>query len=76
LCELLPKYCLETLHVPYFIRIIESLDFSQSVFVMGFIFFVFQVFIVFLLSFVQRRAKAQPFENRFPYLRGRFGIVV
>jgi len=43
---------------------------------MGFIFFVFQVFIVFLLSFVQRRAKAQPFENRFPYLRGRFGIVV
>ncbi|XP_056120558.1 STRA6-like [Rhinichthys klamathensis goyatoka] len=34
------------------------------------------VCIVFLLSFVQRRAKAQPFENRFPYLRGRFGIVV
>ncbi|XP_052436899.1 stimulated by retinoic acid gene 6 protein-like isoform X2 [Carassius gibelio] len=23
-----------------------------------------------------RRAKAQPFEHRFPYLRGRFGIVV
>ncbi|CAM4499872.1 unnamed protein product [Leuciscus chuanchicus] len=34
------------------------------------------VCIVFLLSFVQRRAKAQPFEDRFPYLRGRFGIVV
>ncbi|XP_026122587.1 stimulated by retinoic acid gene 6 protein-like [Carassius auratus] len=34
------------------------------------------VCIVFLLSFVQRRAKAQPFEHRFPYLRGRFGIVV
>uniref|UniRef100_A0A673GWG6 Stimulated by retinoic acid gene 6 protein homolog n=2 Tax=Sinocyclocheilus rhinocerous TaxID=307959 RepID=A0A673GWG6_9TELE len=31
---------------------------------------------VFLLSFVQRRARAQPFEHRFPYLRGRFGIVV
>ncbi|KTF85707.1 hypothetical protein cypCar_00011954, partial [Cyprinus carpio] len=38
--------------------------------------FVFQVCIVFLLSFVQRRARAQPFEDRFPYLRGRFGIVV
>ncbi|XP_016347238.1 STRA6-like isoform X1 [Sinocyclocheilus anshuiensis] len=34
------------------------------------------VCIVFLLSFVQRRARAQPFEDRFPYLRGRFGIVV
>ncbi|XP_067298116.1 STRA6-like [Pseudorasbora parva] len=34
------------------------------------------VCIVFLLSVVQRRARAQPFENRFPYLRGRFGIVV
>ncbi|ROI15953.1 Stimulated by retinoic acid gene 6 protein-like [Anabarilius grahami] len=34
------------------------------------------VCIMFLLSFVQRRAKAQPFEDRFPYLRGRFGIVV
>nr|XP_055061822.1 STRA6-like isoform X1 [Misgurnus anguillicaudatus] len=34
------------------------------------------VFIMVLLSFVQRRAKAQPFEERFPYLRGRFGIVV
>uniref|UniRef100_A0A673G2W0 Stimulated by retinoic acid gene 6 protein homolog n=1 Tax=Sinocyclocheilus rhinocerous TaxID=307959 RepID=A0A673G2W0_9TELE len=31
---------------------------------------------VFLLSFVQRRVRAQPFEDRFPYLRGRFGIVV
>uniref|UniRef100_A0A8C1M9P6 STRA6-like n=1 Tax=Cyprinus carpio TaxID=7962 RepID=A0A8C1M9P6_CYPCA len=31
---------------------------------------------VFLLSFVQRRARPQPFEHRFPYLRGRFGIVV
>ncbi|KAI7811404.1 putative STRA6-like [Triplophysa rosa] len=34
------------------------------------------VFIVLLLSFVQSRSKAQPFEERFPYLRGRFGIVV
>uniref|UniRef100_A0A8C1MAZ8 STRA6-like n=1 Tax=Cyprinus carpio TaxID=7962 RepID=A0A8C1MAZ8_CYPCA len=34
------------------------------------------VCIVFLLSFVQRRARPQPFEHRFPYLRGRFGIVV
>ncbi|XP_065110462.1 STRA6-like [Paramisgurnus dabryanus] len=34
------------------------------------------VFIMVLLSFVQRRARAQPFEERFPYLRGRFGIVV
>ncbi|KAA0722505.1 Stimulated by retinoic acid gene 6 protein-like [Triplophysa tibetana] len=33
-------------------------------------------FIVLLLSFVQIRSKAQPFEERFPYLRGRFGIVV
>ncbi|XP_051559738.1 stimulated by retinoic acid gene 6 protein-like [Myxocyprinus asiaticus] len=32
--------------------------------------------IVVLLSFVQRRARGQPFEERFPYLRGRFGIVV
>uniref|UniRef100_A0A8C1Z1A1 STRA6-like n=1 Tax=Cyprinus carpio TaxID=7962 RepID=A0A8C1Z1A1_CYPCA len=30
---------------------------------------------VFLLSFVQRRARAQPFEDRFPYLRGRFVCV-
>ncbi|RXN04875.1 stimulated by retinoic acid gene 6 -like protein [Labeo rohita] len=34
------------------------------------------VCIVFLLSFVQRRARAHPFEERIPYLRGRFGIVV
>ncbi|TRY85745.1 hypothetical protein DNTS_031924 [Danionella cerebrum] len=34
------------------------------------------VFIVFLLSVVQQRTKSLPFENRFPYLRGRFGIVV
>ncbi|XP_005159856.2 STRA6-like isoform X2 [Danio rerio] len=34
------------------------------------------VFIMFLLSLVQRRARAQPFEDRFPYLKGRFGIVV
>ncbi|XP_068079466.2 STRA6-like isoform X3 [Danio rerio] len=31
---------------------------------------------MFLLSLVQRRARAQPFEDRFPYLKGRFGIVV
>ncbi|XP_053533388.1 STRA6-like isoform X2 [Ictalurus punctatus] len=35
-----------------------------------------QVCIVALLSFVQRREKSFPFEERFPYLKGRFGIVV
>ncbi|KAB5518627.1 hypothetical protein PHYPO_G00168160 [Pangasianodon hypophthalmus] len=34
------------------------------------------VCIVALLSFLQRREKSHPFEGRFPYLQGRFGIVV
>ncbi|KAM9449493.1 stimulated by retinoic acid gene 6 protein-like isoform 1-T3 [Clarias gariepinus] len=34
------------------------------------------VCIVALLSFLQHREKCHPFEERFPYLRGRFGIVV
>ncbi|MCI4395119.1 hypothetical protein PGIGA_G00176730 [Pangasianodon gigas] len=34
------------------------------------------VCIVALLSFLQRREKSHPFEERFPYLQGRFGIVV
>ncbi|KAI4886773.1 hypothetical protein NFI96_011976 [Prochilodus magdalenae] len=34
------------------------------------------LFIVALLSFFERRQKVFSFEERFPYLRGRFGIVV
>ncbi|KAK2865506.1 hypothetical protein Q7C36_001562 [Tachysurus vachellii] len=34
------------------------------------------VFILLLLSFVERRQKVCSFEKRFPCLRGRFGIVV
>ncbi|XP_062865140.1 STRA6-like [Trichomycterus rosablanca] len=34
------------------------------------------VLIVAALSFLQHRKRSQPFEERFPYLRGRFGIVV
>ncbi|XP_022537430.2 STRA6-like [Astyanax mexicanus] len=34
------------------------------------------VCIIAILSFVQHREKTQPFEERFPYLRGRFGFVV
>ncbi|KAG9259718.1 stimulated by retinoic acid gene 6 protein-like isoform X1 [Astyanax mexicanus] len=34
------------------------------------------LFIVLLLSFLERRRKVYSFEERFPYLRGRFGIVV
>ncbi|XP_035385691.1 stimulated by retinoic acid gene 6 protein-like isoform X2 [Electrophorus electricus] len=34
------------------------------------------VCIVVLLSFVERRRKIYRFEERFPYLRGRFGVVV
>uniref|UniRef100_A0AAY5ED64 Stimulated by retinoic acid gene 6 protein-like n=1 Tax=Electrophorus electricus TaxID=8005 RepID=A0AAY5ED64_ELEEL len=37
---------------------------------------VLQVCIVVLLSFVERRRKIYRFEERFPYLRGRFGVVV
>ncbi|KAL7841114.1 hypothetical protein SRHO_G00248050 [Serrasalmus rhombeus] len=32
--------------------------------------------IVMLISFLERRSKVYSFEERFPYLRGRFGIVV
>ncbi|KAL7841119.1 hypothetical protein SRHO_G00248100 [Serrasalmus rhombeus] len=32
--------------------------------------------IVAALSFLHHREKTQPFEERFPYLRGRFGFVV
>ncbi|XP_053335407.1 stimulated by retinoic acid gene 6 protein-like [Clarias gariepinus] len=35
-----------------------------------------KVFILLLLSFVERRKTLHAFENRFPCLRGRFGIVV
>ncbi|XP_072525676.1 stimulated by retinoic acid gene 6 protein-like [Salminus brasiliensis] len=34
------------------------------------------VCIIAILSFVQHREKTRPFEERFPYLRGRFGFVV
>ncbi|KAG9259720.1 stimulated by retinoic acid gene 6 protein-like [Astyanax mexicanus] len=34
------------------------------------------LFIVLLLSFLERRGRVYSFEERFPYLRGRFGIVV
>ncbi|KAL6467243.1 hypothetical protein MHYP_G00250470 [Metynnis hypsauchen] len=34
------------------------------------------VCIVAVLSFLHQREKRQPFEERFPYLRGRFGFVV
>ncbi|KAI4877819.1 hypothetical protein NFI96_028983 [Prochilodus magdalenae] len=35
-----------------------------------------RVCIVAVLSFLQHREKTLPFEERFPYLRGRFGFVV
>ncbi|XP_053335406.1 stimulated by retinoic acid gene 6 protein-like [Clarias gariepinus] len=38
--------------------------------------YLFDVVILLLLSFVERRKNHHPFEERFPCLRGKFGIVV
>ncbi|XP_072526297.1 stimulated by retinoic acid gene 6 protein-like [Salminus brasiliensis] len=52
----------------------QGCDFNRELFLHSFI--LPSLCIVLLLSFLERRRRVYSFEERFPYLRGRFGIVV